>query len=146
MELFATAAISVSWAGGDASDNFTNLFIQNNEIMFPTSPVPFGVIALNPPVTGASPWLYNVEIQHNSIGGFTSGANVLVNASSGYAVDISHNIMSSGVTGTLAIFMSSGVSGCTVGPNLTIGPGSVPNTGFEASTITPTCSPLVAPY
>ena len=143
MELFAGTAINIGWAGGDSSDSFGDILIQHNEIKYPTSQSNGGVIIIQ---TSATPWLFNVQINNNDLGGFSSGTNILVVALSGVALDISHNLMSSSFAGTFALDIGSSVSGCTLGPNLTIGPSLTPNTGFAASPVSTTCSPNIAPY
>lgn len=65
-------------------------------------------------------------MEAEALGGFASGTNILVVAFSGIALDISHNIMSSNVAGTVALDINSNASGCTLGPNITVGPGQIP--------------------
>lgn len=143
IELFAANAVIIGWAGGDSSDSFSDILIQHNEIKFPTAANPTGVVEIQP---SSTPWLFNVQINNNDIGGFTSGTNILVVANSGVALDISHNIMSSSFAGTFALDIGASVSGCTLGPNITLGPSLTPNTGFAASVVSTSCSPMIAPF
>ena len=143
MELFAGTAINIGWAGGDSSDSFSDILIQHNEIKYPTSQSNGGVIIIQ---NSTTPWLYNVQINNNNLGGYSSGTNIMVVVFAGYAIDISHNIMSSNVAGSVALDINSNVEGCTIGPDITIGPGQVPNSGFSASVVSPTCTPATAPY
>ena len=140
IEQFMSTAIQLNFAGGAGS--FEDVMIQNNEIKWPMSAAAGGVVEIL--TTGGANWLYNVSITGNHFGGFTSGANVLINIQSGQGIDISHNHMQNLTTGvggnyTMAIIMGAGAATCTLGPNLTLGT-------FNASAITPTCSPLVVPY
>lgn len=145
IELFATNAVVINSTVTNPVDTFSDLLIQHNEIKFPTQPTPFGTIAFNT-TTSHVQWLSSIQINNNDIGGGTSGTNILVVVNTGKSVDITHNNMSSSIAGTIALLLGSDVSGCTVGPNLTIGPGLIPNTGFGASSIAPTCTPSTAPF